>query len=178
MYGAVWATYFQYSYDHNKCPIGIESWCTWQRASANGELRDYKHDYKALPQDVLDAINPIYVDLTRSELLERCFGRVNQNNNESYNQLIWKISPKILPSGFATVELAAHISACRFNEGYWGILQIYAAMVIKCELNIHLYLTTEDSTRVKTADHRAQETTREERMLRRQRQLDILEAYT
>ncbi|KZC03828.1 hypothetical protein WN55_01759, partial [Dufourea novaeangliae] len=138
IYSAIRTTYFHYSYDHSKCPIRIESWCTWQRASANGELRYYKHDYKALPQDVLHAIKPIYVDLTRPELFERCFGGFNQNNNESYNQLIWKISPKILPSGLATVELAAHISACMFNEGSWGILQIYAAMVIKCGSNIHL----------------------------------------
>jgi len=43
MRNAIWATYFHYSStdespQHDKCPIGAESWCTWQRVSANGEL--------------------------------------------------------------------------------------------------------------------------------------------
>lgn len=178
MTNEIWATYLHYSYDHTKCPIGVESWCSWQCASAKGELEEFTHDYKALPQQVLHAIKPIYTDLTNPELLERCVGGFNQNNNESFNQLIWKISPKIIPSGLVTVELAANISACMFNEGFESVLQMYEVMGIHCGPNIHLYAVTEDTTRITTADRRTQEATREGRMLRRQHQMDILEAST
>jgi len=36
-----------------------------------------------------------------------------------------KISPKIIPSGSITVEIAAHIAACTFNEDFHAILQMY-----------------------------------------------------
>lgn len=106
MKDAVWATYFHYSStdkkpQHGNCPEGPDSWCAWQRASATNTLSSFKHDYTPLPDDVLTAMKPIYEDLTisKDELLERCVGGFTQNNNESLNQLIWKVTPKILPAG-------------------------------------------------------------------------------
>ena len=75
----------------------------------------YKHDYDPLPSEVSSAIKPIYEDLSKEELLERCVGGFTQNNNESLNQLIWKITPKILPAGSKIVEIAACIAAGTFN---------------------------------------------------------------
>ena len=85
-----------------------ESWCSYQRAQARNEA--FQHDYRPLPSNVLDAIRPIYNDLSKETLLERCVGGFNQNNNESFNQLIWKISPKIVSSGAIVVNLAAYIA--------------------------------------------------------------------
>jgi len=73
----------------------------------------------------LEAIKPIYVDLSKRELLDRCVGGFTQNNNESYNQLIWKISPKSLSGGALPVKIAAYISACIFNEGNIALLKIF-----------------------------------------------------
>lgn len=183
MKNAIWATYYHYSSSdefpqHDQCPVGAESWCTWQRAFASDKLASYSHDYKPLPSDVLTAIKLIYVDLSKEELLERCIGGFNQNNNESYNQVIWKMSPKIVPSGFKTVELAANIAACVFNKGSQAILEIYTALGIQNGPNAHRYVELEDLVRIQTADRRTQQATREDRMARRQHQLDILEATT
>lgn len=83
MYNAIWATYDHYSSTdnkpcHSKCPTGAESWCAWQRASANGELASYKHDYRPLSPDFLAAIKPVYEDLSKDTLLERCVGGFTQ----------------------------------------------------------------------------------------------------
>lgn len=77
----------------------------------------YKHDYLFLPPDVAEAIFTIYTHLSDKKLLERCVGGFRQNNNESCNQLIWKITPKILPCGSKIVGIAAYIAAGIFNEG-------------------------------------------------------------
>ena len=58
-----------------------------------------------------NAIKPIYEDLSKKTLLHRCV-RFTQNNNENYNQLIWKINPKIISRGFIIIELAAYIAVC------------------------------------------------------------------
>jgi len=178
---AIWATYYHYNSTkenprHEKCPPGAESWCKWQRYSAAGKLDSYELDYNPLPQDVLDAIKPVYEDLSKDTLLDRCVGGFSQNNNESYNQLIWKISPKIIPSGSSIVEIAAYVAACTFNEGAEALLTILYAMGVSLGRYAHLYAQGEDEKRVYIAEKRAHQNTREERMLRRQHQIDILEA--
>ena len=62
-------------------------------------------------------MKPIYNDLSKNSLPERCVVGYTQNNNESLNQQIWKNSPKIISSGAITVELVAYIAAALFNEG-------------------------------------------------------------
>ncbi|XP_018351128.1 PREDICTED: uncharacterized protein LOC108753535, partial [Trachymyrmex septentrionalis] len=125
---AIWATFYHYSSTNDKpqhefCPEGAESWCKWQKAKAAGTLRDFTHDYLALPTDVLNAIRPIYNDLSTDKLLECCVGGYTQNNNENYNQLIWKIAPKTEHSGANIVEIAALLASCMFNNGMSSLLQ-------------------------------------------------------
>lgn len=181
MYNAIWATYYHYcSSDeepqHDKCPEGPESWCDWQKAASANQLSTFKHDYDPLPKDVAEAIHPIFTDLSNENLLERCVGGFNQNNNESYNQLIWKISPKIVPAGLKIVETAAYIAAGIFNEGMTSLLYYMNAIGITLGPNAHSYAEKEDEKRVSISDLRARESSRDGRMARRQHQLELLEA--
>lgn len=121
MKNAIWATYYHYcSTDkkpqHDKCPSGEDSWCEWQKAAAANTLDSFKHSYSALPTDVTEAIKPIYEDLSKDALLQRCLGGFTQNNNESLNQLIWKISPKSVSGTTIVVEIAANVAACTFMK--------------------------------------------------------------
>lgn len=181
MRNAIWATYYHYcstdkNPQHEKCPSGAESWCGWQRAAAANELPSFHHDYEPFPQVVAEAILPIYTDLSNEKLLERCVGGFTQNNNESYNQLVWKISPKIVNSGYIIVELAAYIAAALFNEGNVSLLYMMNALGLSIGPNAHSYVEKEDADRVTTSDRRAHEQTREARMAHRQQQINILEA--
>ena len=87
---AIWATFHHYcstdkNPEHEKCPIGPDVWCSWQRAAAADEFSDFHHDYEPLPEDIVEAIRPIYTHHSNEKLLARCFGGFTQNNNESYN---------------------------------------------------------------------------------------------
>lgn len=181
MSNAIWATFYHYcstdeNQQHAKCPIGLDSWCSWQRAAAADNLSVYKHDYQPFPQEVAEALRPIYEDLSNEKLLERCVGGFTQNNNESYNQLVWKISPKVLPAGSKTVEMAAYIAAGIFNEGTAALLYYMNAMGVSLGSNAHSYRDKEDAQRIKISDLRSHESTREGRMARRQHQIELLEA--
>ena len=57
--------------------------------------------------------------------MERRLDSFTQNSNESYNQLIWKLSSKHLPEGAVQVGIAAYLSACIFNEGQASILKVF-----------------------------------------------------
>lgn len=191
MYNDIWATYFHYSStdkhpQHEKCPAGDDSWCEWQRALAalpetsgakrtKNKIPAFVHSYKPLPQDVLTTIKPIYEDLSKEELMQRCLGGFTQNTNESYNQLIWKISPKNLPGGVLPVQIAAYASAYIFNEGNVAILKIFKSLGVSCGHHAHAYVTKADSRRISIAEQRAQNATKEGRIARRQSQKDYLE---
>lgn len=180
MRDAIWATFFHYTStdknpQHDKCPEGPDSWCTWQRASSMNTLSSYKHDYDSLTSEVSSAIRPIYEDLSKEELLERCVGGFTQNNNESLNQLVWKITPKILPAGSKIVGIAAYVAAGTFNEGISALLLFMHGMDLKLGRNSHEYARKEDEKRILIADRKADIETREARIRHRQEQKDALD---
>ncbi|XP_024946630.1 uncharacterized protein LOC112495203 [Cephus cinctus] len=166
MRNAIWATYYHYySSDENpeyeKCPIEPESWCSWHRAAAANALSTFEHEYQLLPQDVAETVHPIYIDLSNEKLLERCVGDFTQNNNDSYNQLIWKITPKIVPCGAKIVELTANVGAAIFNEDTASLLFYMSAMRLWLGPNAHSYARKEDPKCIKIADRITHENTRE-----------------
>jgi len=72
---AIWATLKHKSStdtkpQHDSCPPGDDSWCTWQKAKAQGKLAKYSHK-PALSDYVLSAITPIYEELSSENLLQR-----------------------------------------------------------------------------------------------------------
>lgn len=87
---AIWSTYCRFNStderpQHDNCLQGSNSWCSWQRTDTNSQLQEYKHEYKALSKDVLDAFDPIYKDLSQDALLKWYVCGFTQNDNGSYN---------------------------------------------------------------------------------------------
>lgn len=117
-------------------------------------------------------MKPIYEDLSKDELLGRCVGSFTQNNNESFNQLIWKITPKILPAGSKIVEIAALIAACTFNEGISSLLLIMHGMDIKLGRNSCPQNRWKPSVR---AERKSTSETREARIRHRQEQKEAMD---
>lgn len=75
---AIWAVWFHRSStdtnpQHQLCPQGQKSWCRWQRNVATQTPNISVHK-NSLPTPIIAAIRPIFVDLTKQDLLERCVG--------------------------------------------------------------------------------------------------------
>jgi len=71
----IWATlYHKISTNenpqHQNCPVGVDSWCTWQKTKASKKLAVYMH--KPPQEKIFTALKPIYKDLSNDELLTRC----------------------------------------------------------------------------------------------------------
>ena len=169
MKNAIWATdYHQQSTNenpqHEKCPRGKNSWCPYQKALAATGVPNSEHDYNPLPEDVLKAIKPLYEDLSKDELLERCVGGFTQNNNESLNQLIWRRAPKKWSGSRNIVELAAYVAACTFNEGSGSLLTFMYDMGITVGPSAHEYARQEDNSRIARAEEEAQQQSKETRI--------------
>ncbi|GFX93095.1 uncharacterized protein TNCV_140391 [Trichonephila clavipes] len=72
---AVWAVYYHIrSSDeeplHSFCPVGPNSWCKYQNQIVEGSVETFRHSNK-LPVAVMDAIKPVFNDLSQPKLLQK-----------------------------------------------------------------------------------------------------------
>ncbi|GFU00414.1 uncharacterized protein TNCV_4259241 [Trichonephila clavipes] len=75
---AAWAVYYHIrSSDeeqlHSFCPVGPNSWCKYQNQVLEGSVETFRHSNK-LPVAVMDAIKPVFNDLSQPKLLQKCLG--------------------------------------------------------------------------------------------------------
>ncbi|XP_043257791.1 uncharacterized protein LOC122400403 [Colletes gigas] len=173
MYKEIWATFFHLcstdkNPNHGNCPAGAESWCTYRRAEAQGlDMSIFQHNYRPLDPQVEEALKPIYTDLSRRDLLDRCKGRNTQNNNESYNALLWHFAPKHLHNGLKTIELANFLAVGIFNDGFQSILKILQIMKVIIGPIAKEYADKRDRNRIYRAQLRHQAASKESRAARR-----------
>ncbi|XP_044580501.1 uncharacterized protein LOC123262383 [Cotesia glomerata] len=180
MKNEILATYFHMistddNPQHDKCPKGVDSWCKWNEAKALG-TEPPKHPTPLHP-DVQKAIFPIYQDLSRVDLLERCLGGHTQNANESFNSTIWRMAPKHLHSGLKTIEIAAYLAACLFNEGSSSILLVMNELGLIFRNNSFNHAQQSDSQRVTRQNRRSSLDSKEARKARKEKLQAQNEAY-
>lgn len=166
---AVWAIYFHTrSTDgeplHNFCPAGLDTWCCYQKSLAEGTSFTHK---LTLPSSVMDAIKPIFNDLSQPKLLQRCLGGKTQNSNESLNSLIWKLCPKTQGSGKRIAEFAANEAVLLFNEGNISRLKIMEKFGLTVGSRAKKCMLQMDKRRIATAEVRLFQNTKEMRKHKR-----------
>ncbi|KAK3881002.1 hypothetical protein Pcinc_014551 [Petrolisthes cinctipes] len=103
---------------HSSCPNGEQSWCFYKRAIANNQpIPSHKkkmHTY--LKEGVVAKIMPVYMRLANSQLLEKCKGDT-QNNNESLHNVIWSMLPKTKFFCLRRMTYGVYRAVVRFNHG-------------------------------------------------------------
>ena len=110
---------------HTHCPNGPDSWCGFKRDKEN-----YKPG-PGLQLDVIKHVKPIFIDLSQESLLEKCLDGKTQNQNESFNNLIWERVPKANFVGFNALETAVYDAVAQFNCGRKSVIDIYEKLGIK-----------------------------------------------
>ena len=153
---------------YDKCPTGKDSWCSYNKALPTTGINIYKQDCDPLSQDVLAAIKPVYEDLSEDELLIRCLGGHTQNNNESLNQLMWKIAPKKWFGSNHIVEIAAYVGASVFNEGPATFLHFLHELGVGVGPSAHHYVQSLSTERIDKANKKKLDQTKEARTRRKQ----------
>ncbi|KOC58640.1 hypothetical protein WH47_02077 [Habropoda laboriosa] len=151
---------------HENCPEGVGSWCKWKQAEALGT--DPEAHPTPLHPDVQKEILPIYEDLSRNELLERCLGGYTQNANESFNSTVWRLAPKHLHSGLKVVEVAAYLAVSLFNEGNSALLLMMNELKILVGSRCFSYAQEMNERRVSRHNRRSALETKETRKARKE----------
>lgn len=153
---------------HNRCPQGKDSWCDYNRAKSDGNIENFTHK-KSLPPAVLQAIKPVFTDLSKEELLQKCVGGFTQNPNESLNNIIWKNVPKNVYCGNKTLEIGVSDAVIVFNSGQKGRLDVLKNMGVTPGKYCVAYCNAKDKARKEVAQKRVLETTKEARKAKRQK---------
>ncbi|CAB3225803.1 unnamed protein product [Arctia plantaginis] len=130
---------------------GRENWCSWKKAKAENALDAYHHN-QPMSEEVYQAIKPIYVELSRDDLLERCLGACTQNNNESFNATVWSLAPKSSSSGKTVLDIATDIAVCTFNGGLTNVLQIFKMLEVEIGAQLYNFCTEADAKRITHAE--------------------------
>jgi len=89
--------------------------------------------------------------------------------------LILRLAPKHLYCGRKIIEITAFIAVGVFNEGYYAILKIME--VLDINISQQLFANTYDAERITRQERRSLSSTREVRMARRQKQIELNEFY-
>lgn len=124
-----------------------------------------------VPPDVMTAIKPIFNDLSKPELLQRCLQGCTQNANESLNSTIWKYCTKKKSHGLKSVETATAIAVSLFNNGATVLCEIMQQMGIEPGQFSLDFCARKDSMRIRNAQRMALFATKEARQARRRARL-------
>ncbi|GBM35272.1 hypothetical protein AVEN_45535-1 [Araneus ventricosus] len=122
---AIWAIFMhKLSTDehpqHGFCPIGEDSLCGFKKAETTGSA--YKHGNN-LPVAVVEALHPVFKELSHPDLLKKCVHGKTQNPNESVNNVIWSRVPKSKFVQIEALSLGVYDAVCTYNEGNSAKLQ-------------------------------------------------------
>ena len=116
---------------HQFCPQGKQSWCRWRRQQDHNGHPTFKPKL-SIPLAVYDKVLPVFRELAKDELMEKCIHGKTQNANESLNSLIWQRCPKTYFAGRKSVEIAAASAVIHFNDGPLAVHNVLSRLgVIK-----------------------------------------------
>ena len=108
---------------HDHCPEGPNSWCMYQVDEANGTSLYVPG--KGLPNGAIRHVKAVFDDLSNDSLLMKCLHGKIQNQNESFNGMIWNRVPKSRFIKYKQFATAIFDATAHFNIGNLAIPMIY-----------------------------------------------------
>ncbi|XP_041473006.1 uncharacterized protein LOC121422184 [Lytechinus variegatus] len=141
---------------HQYCPE--DGWCEYKKTGKE------KMNENHLDPVFLELLLPTFTRLSDPDLLERCLPGITQNQNESFNALIWKRCPKHLWRGPRVVRTAVNLAILAFNCGAESSrYRIFKKLNLKMGIHTTICAQIKDKYRIKRARTRAREVSKRRR---------------
>ena len=181
MVEACWAVYYHsISTDdnpqHHCCPKGATSWCFYQRATALSQEvphhKSLKDPKRLLHPRLAQHVKPIFERLCNRSLLERCVMGATQNQNESFNSVVWQRCSKTDFSSPVTVELAVNLAVLTFNRGMISLTSVFGHLGIQLGPLGLRCLEAKDADRIQRAASKASDVAKRMRQTRERRRAE------
>lgn len=101
---------------HDCCPVGPTSWCSFQRDMAK-KTKSHRCIKDPLPPAVVNVIKPVFEKLGDEKFLGGCERCATQNANESLHHVIWGFAPKEQHTSQIEASLGINLGVLIFNCG-------------------------------------------------------------
>ena len=101
---------------HDDCPEGQGSWCSYQRDVSNNTSL-HKPIKNPLSPAIVEVLRPTFLRLGNEEFLAGCEKGFTQNANESLHHVIWSFAPKDIYNSTQEINAAISLGVLLFNEG-------------------------------------------------------------
>ena len=121
---------------------------------------------------------PIYKRLSDPKLLERCLPGYTQNQNESFNHLIWIRRPKEVHVGPKAVCSAVASAVIHWNSGASGRESIMRKMGLNPGTHTRTIHDRKDRSRIERSKRAAAESEKEKRKLMKLKKIVLEEQKT
>jgi len=131
MADAIWGSFLHVASNEQRIlhDLCSDTWCQYL-CDIKNKTNLYKHG-KGLPKEIIGLVKPIYNELTKAEKLEKCLHGLTQNQNESFNNLIWERAPKTRYIASDKLNFAVNDAICTFNNGRSGTLELWKGVGIE-----------------------------------------------
>lgn len=146
---------------HDLCPMGLTSWCQHRRAESRGEC--YPDHNTTICEEIAPIVKKAFIDLSKPSLMERCVFGATQNQNESFNSIIWNRCPKTDFYSSEVVEIAANLAVITFNSGRGALKDVMKRLHIHCGPTTEAFLCSSDDVRVWQAEYKGKELVKKRR---------------
>ncbi|GFV47728.1 uncharacterized protein TNCV_4308061 [Trichonephila clavipes] len=124
---------------HGHCPTGKDSWCKYKQSFCDGKV--YVDKTAGLSNSVIKVIKPPYLALCDKELLKKCLHGMTQNNNESFNNVLWSVMSKEIFVHIKTSFLGSYMAVILYNSDYLGLLPVFNYLGIGIDPMAHTFKT-------------------------------------
>ena len=143
---------------HEHCPKGIDSWCKFQQAIAMKQPppphRAPTDKTRLIPLRLAKYVEPIFIRLSKRSLLERCVLGATQNQNESFNNVVWSRCSKTDFVSPDTVRLSVNLAKLTFNGGAKALVPVFERLGISPGPLCLRFMHSTDATRIRVAEAR------------------------
>ena len=103
------------------------------------------------------SVRPVFVRLSDQDLLDRCSLGATQNQNESFNNIVWSLASKTQFLSKPTVTFAVNLSVIKFNEGMEkGLSVLLTKIGMEPGPRSIRFFKAADDTRIKKSDRKSE----------------------
>ena len=117
------------------------------------------------------------MDLSADALMERCVLVATQNQNESFNAIIWNRCPKVGFCSSNVVEIAVNLAVITFNSGMIALTPLLYELGYHYGSTTSSFLTSKDNSRIWLSVYKDKELVKKRRRAMRLDRVVTEEAY-
>ena len=137
--------------EHDRCPHSKESWCYFQKGLAIS-AENTSHPPPILRQPYLNKdeysrLEDVFKKFASIEMCSALTMGLTQNCNESLHSVVWHNAPKTKRVGQKSLQAAAAIAVCTFNEGSMMLAAILSDQHVQCSRITLEHLASMDKER-------------------------------